>query len=219
MKLLVWLLLLLNVVIFGYFMLNQPRPITIGGAHQAMQADKLRILTEDELAAMPKKPAPVAAVPASDQTACYEWGSFAAGSIARAKNILDKFSLESVLRKTASQDATRYWVYIPPLADAQKAQAKVDELHGLGISDALIIAEPQWRNAISFGVFKDEKLATKLLEDLRTRGVHSAVKGVRNRDAGQASFQIRNVPQAVAGEIDKLKADFPGSELSKVPCQ
>ena len=224
MKWLVTMLLLLNVALWGYFKLDASHPDEVGVGHEDIQADKLNILTADELAALPKKPAPAAAPtpapqPAPVQTACYEWGSFSTGNISRAKNILEKFSIQSELRQTASQEATRYWVYIPPLANAEKAQAKIDEVRALGVEEIFIVQEPQWRNAISLGVFKDEALAAKLLEELHGRGVKSAIKGVRNHESGQSSFYIKNISDAVAGEIGKLKPDFSGSELKKVACQ
>lgn len=221
MKRVVWLLLLLNAVLLGYFRFSQSSPVEIVPSHEAIAADQLKIVTAEELAALPKKsvPALAAAQSAVAAMACYEWGSFSTGNISRARNILEKFSIQSELKETAAQDATRYWVYIPPLANAEKAQAKNNELRALGIEESLVIQEPQWRNAISLGVFKDEALANKLLEDLRGRGVKSAIKGVRNHEGGQASFYLRNVPEAVAGEIDKLRPDFSGSELKKVACQ
>lgn len=225
MRWVVLLLLLLNAVLFGYFKLNASHPVGIVAGHEAIQADKLKILTAEELSALPKKPAPTPAAPTPDpqpmpvQTACYEWGSFSTGNLSRARNILEKFAVESILRQTTSQEAKRYWVYIPPLANAEKAQAKMDEVRALGIEETFIVQEPQWRNAISFGVFKDEKLATKLLDDLHGRGVKTAIKGLRNHESGQSSFYIKNVPDEVAGEIDKLRPDFSGSELKKVACQ
>lgn len=225
MKWLVGLLLLVNVALLGYSRLKAAHPVEIAVGHEPIAADQLRILTAEELASLPKKPAPTPVAPlpesqqAPGQTACYEWGSFSTANVSRARNILEKFSLQSELKQTASQEATRYWIYIPPLASAEKAQAKMDEVRALGIEVAFIVQEPEWRNAISLGVFKDEALATKLLQDMHGRGVKSAIKGVRNREGGQSSFTIRNMPDAVAGEIDKLKPDFSGSELKKVACQ
>lgn len=228
MKWVVWLLILVNLGLFGYFKLNESHPVEIVVGHEAIQADKIKILTAEELAAMSKKneaapvPAPVAQQPIQPptpmQTACYEWGSFSKASIPRARSILEKFSVTSELKETATQEATRYWVYIPPLPSAEKAQAKFNEVRAMGVSEIFVVQEPQWRNAISFGVFKDETLATKLLEDLHARGIKSAVKGTRNHESGQSIFLIKDVTENVAEEIGKLQPDFPGSELKKITC-
>jgi len=228
MKWVVSVLLLVNLAMFGYFKLSEPRPVGVVAGHEDIEADKLKVLTPEELAAMPGKnqtapsapaPAPVPAPAiAAVQTACYEWGSFSAANVSRAKNILQKFSMRSELKQTASQEATRYWVYIPPLANADKAQAKINEIRALGVEESFVVQEPQWRNAISLGVFKDEALAAKLLDDLHGRGVKSAIKGMRNHESGQSSFLLRDVADNAALEISKLQPDFPGSELKKVTC-
>ena len=224
MKWLVWLLLMVNVVLFGYFKWQAVQPGESLAGHEPISAEKLKILTPQELDAMPKKvaapvPPPQAAEAAPVHYACYEWGSFASNDLSRARNILDKFSLEASVRQQAAQEAARYWVYIPPRKSLEDAQAKMDELKGLGVQESFIVLEPQWRHAISLGVFKDEALANRFLEDVHNRGVKSAVKGLRNHESGQASFLVNNVSTAVAEEIGKLKPDFPGSELKQVPCR
>ena len=123
------------------------------------------------------------------------------------------------MKQLTSIESVRYWIYVPPLKSTVAAQAKQSELANLGVQDTFIVQEPQWRNAISIGVFKDEQLASKLLEDLKTRGVRSAVKGVRNNEKSQASLLINHVSPEMASEIDKLKPDFAGSELKPVSCQ
>jgi hypothetical protein len=221
----VLLLVLLNAVLFTYFQLGVPQPVGIKPGHEDIEADKLRILSAEELASLPKKSAlipnttPDPAQPATESTGCYEWGSFSAAGVSRVKNILAKFTLHYELRQTASQEAIRYWVYIPPLSNAEKAQAKIDEVRALGVEEVLIVQESPWRNAISLGVFKDEALANKLLDDLHARGLKSAIKGIRNHENGQASFYLKEVTEAAAAEIDKLKPDFSGSEFKKVTCQ
>ncbi len=217
------ILLLLNVGLFGYFKLGADSVVEVQAGHEPIAPDDIRLLTPDELDRLPKKQKPVAtaptpAAPPPPQTACYEWGSFAAANVPRARNILDKFSLHADVHQTGSQEATRYWVYIPPLATPDKAQAKNAEVRALGVDESFVVQEPQWHNAISFGVFKDESLATKLLNDLHAKGVKSAVKGVRNHENGQSSFLIRDVTEAVASDIGNLQPDFPGSELKKVTC-
>lgn len=224
MKWLVWLLLLLNAVLLGYFRLDAERHVELVAGHEAIDPDKIKILTPEALSALPAKARPAAAAPAAASVpqpvaACYEWGSFPAADAVRAKAVLDRLGLEAVSRLQMPQDALRYWVYIPPRKSLEEAQAKIDELKALGIAESYIVQEPPWRFAISLGVFKDEALAGRFLEDLRGRGVRSAVKGRRNHEGGQTSYTIRNVAPAQADELGKLQPDFPGSELKQVNCQ
>lgn len=224
MKLMVWVLVLVNALLFAYFNLPAHETKVNLVSHKPIEPEKIKLLTEEEIKAMPKKAADapeaqaVAAAPPA-QFACYEWGSFSAASLPRARNILTKFSVEYTAKQQNAQEATRWWVYIPRQPSLQAAQNKVAELKTLGVEEFFVVQEPQWKNAISFGVFKDEQLATKLLEELKAKGVVSAVKGVRNQEKGQASLLINKMSSDVAVEIERLKPDFPGSELKQVSCQ
>lgn len=218
MRWVVLLLLLLNVALFAYFERGGRRPAEVVAGHEAIQPERIRILSAAELAGMPKKPEPPPPKPAPEPVSCYEWGSFSSESVVRAREILNGFAVQSELRQTASQEVKRYWVYIPPLPSVEKAQAKNEEVRALGVAESYVVQEPKWRNAISFGVFRDEALATRLLEDLRAKGIKTAVKGLRDQDGGQSSFFIRNLADRMAEEIGKLQPDFPGSELRKMTC-
>ena len=218
MKWIVWLLLLVNALLLAYFNLGSTQPSGALASHQPIQAEKIKLLTPQEIEALPKKSAAIA-TPAPVQESCYEWGSFSTANLPKARNILDKFSLSATTKQQSSQEATRYWVYIPRQKSLREAQAKVEELRAASVEESFVVLEPQWRYAISLGVFKDEQLATKLLDELKRRGVDSAVKGVRNQEQGQASLLISPMSADMAAEIEKLKPDFPGSELKQVTCE
>jgi len=223
MKWIVWLLLIVNLLVLAYFNLDLSPTANAPVNHQPIQPEKLKLLSPQEIDALPKKEPeakpiePIAYVPPT--VACYEWGTFSANNLRRARAVLDRYSLAAIVKQQTSQESTRYWVYIPRLRSAELAQAKAEELRALGVEDIFVVQEPQWHNAISFGVFKDEQLATKLLEELKAKGVVSAVKGVRNQEKGQASLFISNMPSDTAAEIERLKPDFPGSELKQATCQ
>lgn len=227
MKWLAWLLILFNVILLGYFQLVPQRPSELQGGHEAIEPARLKILTPEELALQPEKPpepAPVAgtvvtAPPPAPEPVCYEWGSFAPAEAERAKSVLDKLGLEAVSRKHTPQEALRYWIYIPPRKSLEEAQAKLNELNALGVQEHFIVQDPKWRYAISLGMFKDEGLAHRFLQDLNQRGVKSAVKMTRNQEASQVGYLIKNMTPAQLEEIGKLEPDFPGSEVRQNSCQ
>lgn len=228
MKWVVWLLLLANVIVFAYFNIEAV-PSGVRVAQPPLHPEQIKLLTEKEIEALPKKSdEPVTAsaaesqeppTPATQQAACYEWGSFSSKNLPRAQNVLVKFSLQSTIKQQTPVESSRYWVYIPRAKSLQTAQTKMDELRNLNIEDIFIVQEPQWRYAISLGVFKDEQLATKRLEDLKTRGVNTAIKAPRNQEQGQTSLVINTMTSEMVAEIEKLKPDFPGSEIKQVSCQ
>jgi len=131
MKWLVGLLLLANALLLGYFQLVVPSRVEVSVAHD-IEPEKIKLLAEDELAAMVKlKPAPPVA-PSLAMTAlpqhCYEWGSFGAADAARAKQALDELALDASIRQRAPTDAIRYWVYIPPLKPRRRRRPRPTSL-------------------------------------------------------------------------------------------
>lgn len=218
MKLGVLILLLLNAVLFAYFNLSKPQQVTSSRNHEPIQPEQIKLLTPEEVEAMPRKQ-PEAQGFQPVEFSCFEWGSFSAASLPRARETLTRLALDATSLEKTTQEATRYWVYLPQSRTLQVAQARMQQLRRLGVEESFVVFEPQWRYAISLGVFKDEQLAAKLLEDLKQKGVVSAVKGVRNQEQGQTSLLISNMSLDKVVEIDKLKPDFPGSELKQVTCQ
>jgi hypothetical protein len=228
MKGLVWLLLLVNALLLGYFQLLMPRHVDAVATHD-LDATKIKIVSPEELAAKAKpEPAPAigsapAAAPAlppvSTPVACYEWGSFSSVDAVRVQTALAPLALEVTTTKHTPQEAIRYWVYIPPLKTPEAAQVKASEVQQLGVDETFIIQDPKWRNAISLGVFRDEGLATKFLEDLHNRGVKSAVKGQRNLAGEHTGFLIKNMTPAQQVQVEKLQPEFPGSDLKQTACK
>ncbi|MEZ0271992.1 MAG: sporulation protein [Methylophilaceae bacterium] len=229
-KWLFWLLVVVNVGLYGYFELSKPLNSGAVSGHEPMQPEKMKLLTPQQLEALPKsapgahplEQQPVMEQPAPqalEQLSCYEWGSFPSKRLVRARGVVDRFGLDTQVQVIANQEAIRYWVYIPPLGSFQEAQARNDALRSLGIADTFIVQDAQWKNAISFGVFKDEVLAARRAEDMRNRGVTDVIKAVRNKEGRQSVLLIRNISDSTAEEIRKLKPDFPYSELKQVACQ
>ena len=219
MKLVVLILILINALLLAYFNLAKPQQAAGNVSHEAIQPEKIKLLTPAEIEALPMKQAGEQQAFQAVAFSCYEWGSFSAANLPRAREALAGLSLDATPIEKSVQEAARYWIYIPQSPSLQAAQAKTQQLRRQGVEESFVVFEPQWRYAISLGVFKDEQLASKLLEDLKKKGVVSAVKGVRNQEQGQTSLLISNMSLDKVVEIDKLKPDFPGSELKQVTCQ
>ncbi|ABE50346.1 MULTISPECIES: SPOR domain-containing protein [Methylobacillus] len=218
MKWVVGGLLLLNLGMWVSVSWFQSPPAAKAHVHEPLDADKIKLLTQDEVEALPKAVESGGTLQ-NEAYACYEWGSFSAEGLQRAQAILNQHSLIATVQQKTIQEALRYWVYIPPLPSLQAAQSKVEELKALGVDVSFIIQEAPWRHAISLGVFKDERLANKLLEQLQRQGVRSVQKGVRNQEKGRVSLLINDMSAEMATELIKQSANFPGSELKQVICQ
>lgn len=215
---------MLNLAILIYFNLDLITPkqtITF----KPINPEKLKILTQQELIAMPKKvKVDTAALPVVDNTvneakSCYEWGSFTANNLPAAQVALVKLNLKNVTQQTTTiVNDRRFWIYYPPLKSAQLAQLKAAELSSLGVTELFVVQDSQWRNAISFGLFQDEQLATNLLNDLQTKGVKGVTKALRNPGKNNLSLLITEVGTQAAFELQKITPEFLGTELKLSAC-
>lgn len=139
--------------------------------------------------------------------------------VTEAANLAQQMNIKTQTNMTSTgQENVRYWIYKPPLATAEAAQTKADELRKLGVEDFFIVQDdPKWRNAISFGVFRDEKLADKLMADLKNKGVKLLIKATRN--GGQAVIKLQQVTPQQFASLQKSRSHFPDSVLKEIACQ
>jgi hypothetical protein len=224
MKLLVWLLVLLNVGLLAYFNLDliAPKPAV---ADRSIQPEKLKILSIKDLESMPKKealvalpePAPVLDYGAS--TSCYKWGNFTKSNLPAAQVVLVRLGLQSDVNQEAiALEDKRFWVYYPPLKTETLAQEKAAEIKALGVEELFIVQDSQWRNAISFGLFQDEQLASNLLTELQAKGVKGATKALRSPGKALSSLLVKAVSAQTALELQKIRPEFVGTELAPAAC-
>lgn len=221
MKFLFWLLLLLNAGALVYFNIDRIAPSPAIESKADINPEKLTLLSPAQVDSMPKRMTllpPVKMVANNEPTACYEWGSFAPDKLTEAIAIANTLSLNHQVMQQTSQQSVRYWVYKPPLPSAEAANAKAQQLKALGIDEFFIVQEPKWRYAISFGVFRDEQLAIKLMDDLRRRGVRELVKAVRNQGDGNASLTLNAVTKGLFEQLKKNRPDFADTEIKEVAC-
>ncbi|OQW70105.1 MAG: sporulation protein [Proteobacteria bacterium ST_bin12] len=220
MKWLLGLLVLVNVGLLAYYNLDMiaPKPAQMNAQ---INPEKLKILDQQALEAMPRKMAAITVAPVveTQATSCYEWGNFTASNLPSAQVALAKLGLVGVAKQADTTKADRrFWVYYPPLKNAQLAQQKADEIKALGVGEIFVVQDSQWRHAISFGLFQDEKLATNLLNDLQTRGVKGATKALRSPGKNISSLLVKAVTPEAALELQKVSPEFVGSELKVAAC-
>ena len=225
MRLLVWLLVLLNVGLLAYFNMDliAPKP---AAADRSIQPERLKILSEKDLEAMQKVVAPApeivaqaSALAVQGTASCYKWGNFTKTNLPAAQVVLVRLGLQSVINQEPSApEDRRFWVYYPPLKSAGLAQKKADEIRTMGVDELFIVQDSQWRNAISFGLFQEEQLATALLNDLLAKGVKGATKALRSPGKSLSSLFVKAVSSDAALELQKIKPEFVGTEIAPAAC-
>lgn len=214
MRLLLWILVLLNVGLLVYFNMDTLVP-KVEVSRQEVNPEKLKLLMDEDFANLAKKEyvAPVA-------KSCYKWGKFTSSNLSAAQNVIESLGLEAELvEETTVKQDRRYWVYYPPLATPELAQRKADEIKRLGVDELYIVQDSKWRNAISFGLFSEQPLARALFKELKSKGVRNAVISVRNQGRATSSLIAKNVTSEIAVELYKVRPEFVGTEVRPIPCQ
>lgn len=231
MRYIVSLLVIINIGIWVYFNQDVFYQAAPSAAHSEIEPDKMHLLTEHQLSLLPKTNAAPTATPldiatpatgsvsVTEATSCYEWGIFTKHNIDDAQTTANKLLLQATLKEHTPTEAKRYWVYLPKLKNSEAAQEKAAELRGMGINDLYILQDSKWKNAISFGIFEDETLATKLYEDLKAKGIKNVTKSHRDQGAGNFSLYVKNATTTDITHLKEVKSEFPEAEIKEVRCE
>lgn len=226
MRVLVLALLLVNVAFFAYTYVARQQD---SADHRILQLqikpEKVRLLHSADGARGSAQQSPTPAVSAAPDSraagpaACLEWGLFAGPDVARADAVIAGLGLPQDKVQRSVAGAGGYWVYVPALKSRAEVGRKITELKNFGVTDFFVIQEPAaLRNAISLGIFKTEEGAQKLLDELRNKGVRTAVVSRRDNFLKQVEFFLREPTDAVAARLAELQREFPGSEVKAVVC-
>ena len=209
MRALFLLLLLANIAIagFAWYVSSQPNP-DAALLNQQVNADKIRLTA----------PRPTL-LPARPKAACLEWGSFGAGELKPAQAALEALKLGTRLTLRDVPVQGSFWVYIPPLSSKAEVDRKIAELKSQGVQEYYAMeGQRPMKNAISLGIFKTEEAANNHLEELKQKGVRSALVGSREHRVTQTAFLVREPDIALTATLAELRLQFPGSELKAVEC-
>jgi hypothetical protein len=175
---------------------------------QQIQPERVRIVQPEALARLAASRRGVA---------CIELGPVATTEAARAEEAVG--GLAGGLKVSRRVDeATRWWVYIPPLPTRAAANQRVAELKKQGVDDYEFISDDSvWRNAISLGVYSSEETANRRVDELKRRGVRGAQAGPREGRGARVYVQLRDAPEPVRLRFVELKDDFPGADVRECP--
>lgn len=151
----------------------------------------------------------VATAPA---TSCFVWSALSEAQADALSRRLRRSGADP--ERSRSDTPNSWWVRIPAQGSRTQAERRADELRALGVKDLFIVQEPgPTQYAISLGVFKTERRARVLLNQLRNQGVRNA--GVEARMTTRYRVQaelptdmLRSVEGSVPG-IDRNRSTCP----------
>lgn len=209
MRLFFFILLLVNVAVFGYFTYRDQGAANLKTQRAPLNAERIRVVAPTEV------PVSGTPAPAVAKLACLVWSGIKPEEIDQARLALDKLALGD---KLTQAPVTEYWLYIPPLKNKTDAQKKLAELAALGIEDGqLVDTAGKWRWAISFAGHPSEDAAVVRLNQLKEKGVKSAK--ILKRDVPGNAFNIAQVDEKIRAELNQVKSAFSGTELNDVECR
>jgi hypothetical protein len=198
-----------NVAFFAWRYYETHLPSRTDPFAQQLNAERMKLLTPEELARV---------AGARRQGACVELGPLAAGAVARAEEAVSAIAAGLKISQRRVDEPARWWVHVPPLPSRAAATQRAAELRKQGIEDfSLINDDPQWRNAISLGVFRSEEAANKRADELRRRGVRDIGVAPREGAGVRVYVQLRDAPEPVRGKLGELKDSFPAAEVRECP--
>jgi hypothetical protein len=149
---------------------------------------------------------------------CLEWEAFAKPDMVHVEAANSRHNLDGKLKSRTMGMVPYYWVHIPPLTNKQHAERKTGELKRRDITTYQIVeGDSKWNNAISLGFFEKIEDARALLAALRAKRVVSAIIGARNVE--QVKFVAENSSPDLEGQLEKLKAEFPNSRITRTTCE
>jgi hypothetical protein len=176
---------------------------------QQLNPERVRLVGPDELARL---------AGARKQAACVEIGPIAAADATRAEEAVGGIAAGLKIAVRRAEEPARWWVYLPPFPTRAAAVQRAAELRKQGLEDfSLVSDDPQWRNAISLGVFRSEEAALKRADELRRRGVRGIETAAREGAGARIYVQLRDAPEPVRARLGELRESFPGAEVRECP--
>ena len=236
-KIIFWLLIALNVVLFAVMRtgaldegqaVQVLRPVheekikLLGSEHQGTEAASavtVALASIQPASAPAPVSAPVAVPSVAKAGTCLEWGDFSGAELDHATNALKKLSLGEKLSQREVDRVIGFWVYIAPLKDKAAVSQKLAQLKARGVTDYFVVQEPgEWLNAISLGLFRSRESAQNFLDGLHSKGVNTAKMGERSSKSRSTVFIINGLDDKMSAKLTVLQKDFAGSELKIVSC-
>ena len=246
MRLAVFLLLLLNALLFAYARLDSASVSESGRLASQVSPDSIKLLTPEQVAALgldkgpaaPHAPTPAPVSPQAPASptgqgsaqsqagtsatapadVCIQWGPFSDADRARAQAELDPLKLGRQLSQHPIAVADAWWVSLGPLSTRAAADRRVAELRAQAIDDLSVVDAGNGQFVVSLGIFRTQSAAAARVQALAAQGIAGAVAAPSARPITQTMLVVRNPSPGVAAKLGELQGRYAGSEIKSGPC-
>lgn len=215
MKWLLSVLLVLNLGVAGYFVFW---PQWHAGANESaapLNVDRLSLTHQARGLAVTASPAPRAPV---TEALCVEWRGLTLEEFSRVREQLKSLAASRPMSFSENPANTRQWVIFPPLPSAQSANEKLRELTAVGVTDAFIVKEGVWRNALSLGLYANAQASARRVSELEAKGVLGTRVEQVPKQGTDYYFVVKSEDPEVLKSLSGIKQPYPNSRQSRVAC-
>ncbi len=123
---------------------------------------------------------------------------------------------QATLRSDERREVTSTWVFLPPLASREAADARVREMQAANIDDIYVIPRGDMANAISLGLFSQSDTLQRRVSQLEDRGfTPSVLPRYRTATASWLDGTTSVAEPMTVGVLDQI---FPDLIIRQVPC-
>lgn len=182
--------------------------------HAPLNADRLSLRSSSNTSQPAARPATV-----QPPALCVEWRGLEAADFIRAREQLKAMTGNHVMSFTEVPLESRQWVIFPPLPSPAAAQAKLDELTAIGVTDMFIVKSGVWANALSLGLYANEDLARRRVRELEEKNVHGIRIEPQPKQGTAYYFVIRSDDADALKSLNDAKTAYPNSTLARVACR
>lgn len=217
MKWLALILFIMNIAVAAGFLSANAWTGAPSPKHAPLNVDRLNLRSSSNA------PLVAARTPVKTQAQspalCVEWRALEASDFIRAREQLKAMTSDHVMSFTEVPLESRQWVIFPPLPSRAAAQAKLDELSAIGVSDLFIVKTGVWANALSLGLYANEDLARRRVNELEEKNVRGIHIESQPKQGTAYYFVIRSDDADALKRLNDAKTAYPNSSLARVACR
>ncbi|WP_295628383.1 SPOR domain-containing protein [uncultured Nitrosomonas sp.] len=176
-----------------------------------------QLFSEEQNGLMPTQVNPEKIVLVSAHENCLIWSDFYEEQIQYALTVLSELFPDLLYSLEESGSTTMFWLYISPFPNKEAANREINKLRNLGVVSFRVKDETQWKNAVSLGMFYDQKDALKQLRETEKKGVSNAK--IEDRSVLLRKIIIHNPTQTIKEQMQKLVEQFDDTQLVQGKCE
>lgn len=209
-------LLLINALVFAFFMKQSNQPKAEAEPLAELEGKNIKLISElDPSLLVEKKKHKGKSL--DEVKRCYSVGPFVEQIDAKhMKARAQALGFVPELRQLTASQQSEYWVYISPLESRQLALQLLKKLHKRKI-DSYVITSGDLSEGISLGLFRNEELAIELHERMLKQGYDALIKPV-SRGKKELWMEFKEIIQLTEEMRHKVSADNARVQWMLVQC-